>query len=118
MTHPRSHSWGRRGRLPNINMSIKPGSVSHGASQVVLEVNNPSASAGDTRDTGLTPDSGRSPGGGNGNPLQYSCLENPMDRGAWQAMVYRVAKSRTRLKQLSMHACICVSYTVTPLLPP
>ena len=43
------------------------------------------------------PGSGRSSGGGHGNPLQYSCLENPMDRGAWQAMVYRVAKSRTRV---------------------
>ena len=45
-----------------------------------------------------------SPGGGHGNPLQYSCLENPMDRGAWQAMVQRVAKSQIRLKQLSKHA--------------
>ena len=46
------------------------------------------------------------PGGGNGNPLQYSCLENPVDRGAWWAAVHRVAQSRTRLKRLSMHACI------------
>ena len=45
-------------------------------------------------------------GEGNGNPLQYSCLENPVDRGAWWAAVHRVAQSRTRLKQLSMHACI------------
>ena len=45
-------------------------------------------------------------GGGNGNPLQYSCLENPVDRGAWRAAVHRVAQSRTRLKRLSMHACI------------
>ena len=44
---------------------------------------------------------GRSPGGGHGDPLQYSCLENPMDRGAWLATVYRVAKSQTQLKQLS-----------------
>ena len=57
MTRPRSHSWGRRGRLPNINMSIKPGSVFHGASQVVLEVNNRPASAGDTRETGSIPGS-------------------------------------------------------------
>ena len=48
----------------------------------------------------------RSLGEGNGNPLQYSCLENPVDRGAWWAAVHRVAKSRTRLKRLSMHACI------------
>ena len=49
------------------------------------------------------PGSGRSPGGGNGNPLQYSCLGNPMDRGAWQATVQRVAKSQTRLQQLSTY---------------
>ena len=52
-------------------------------------------SACNTRDAGLIPGSGRSPGGGHGNPLQYSCLENPMDRGAWQATVHGVAKSRT-----------------------
>ena len=51
--------------------------------------------AGDLRDTGSVPELGRSPGGGHGNPLQYSCLENPMDRGAWWATVRRVAKSRT-----------------------
>ena len=53
---------------------------------------------------GLIPGSGRSPGGGNGNPLQYSCLENSMDREAWWATVHGVIKSGTRLKQLSMHA--------------
>ena len=52
------------------------------ASQVVLMVKNLPASAGDVRDVGLIPGSGRSPGGGHGNPLQYSCLENPMDRAA------------------------------------
>ena len=62
---------------------------------------NPPASAGDTRDAGWIPGSERSPGGGNGNPLQYSCLGNPMDRGDWQAAVQRVTKSRT---QLSIHA--------------
>ena len=46
-------------------------------------------------DVGLIPGSGRSPGGGNGSPLQYSCLENPMDRGAQRAVIHRVAKSRT-----------------------
>ena len=56
------------------------------------------ASAGDVGDVGLTPGSGRSPGEGRGNPLQYSCLENPMDRGAWQATVHRVAKSWTQIK--------------------
>ena len=54
-----------------------------GASQVALVVENPPANIGDIRDSGLIPGSGRSPGGGHGNPLQCSCLENPMDRGAW-----------------------------------
>ena len=54
--------------------------------------------AGDIRDVGLIPRSRRSPGGGHGNPLQYSCLENPMDRGAWQATVHSFSKSWTRLK--------------------
>ena len=57
--------------------------------------------AGDAGDSGLTPGSGRSPGGGNGNPPHYSCLENPMDRGTWRAKVHGFAKSRT---QLSMYA--------------
>ena len=53
------------------------------------------ANARDIRDMGSVPGSGRCPGGGNGNPLQYSCLENSMDRGAWWATVHRVAKSQT-----------------------
>ena len=61
------------------------------ASQVVLVVKNPRANAGDVREPGSIPALGRSPGGGHGNPLQYSCLENPMDRGAWQAVAHRVA---------------------------
>ena len=61
-------------------------------------VKNLLANAGDIRNAGLIPGSGRFPGEGNGNPLQYSCLENPMDRGAWRATVHRVAKSQTRLK--------------------
>ena len=65
------------------------------------EGKNPSANAGDARDVGLIPGSGRSPGGGNDNPLQYSCLENPMDRGVWQATVHRVTKSWTQLNLLS-----------------
>ena len=56
-------------------------------------VKNPPANAGDARDAGLIPGSGRSPGVGNRSPLQYSCLENPMDRGAWQAAVHGVAES-------------------------
>ena len=57
---------------------------------MVLVVKNPPVNAGDVRDAGSVPELGRSPGGGHGNPLQYSCLENPMDRGAQQATVYRV----------------------------
>ena len=71
---------------------------------VALAVKDPPADAGNARDVGLIPGSGRSPGGGHGNPLQYSSLENPMDRGAWWATVHGVAKSQTRLEQLSMHA--------------
>ena len=65
-------------------------------------VRNSPANAGDTRDTGLIPGLGRSLGVGNGNPLQYYCLENSMDREAWRAVVYGVTKSRT---QLNTHVC-------------
>ena len=65
------------------------------ASQVALVVKNPPANAGDIRDMGSIPGSGRSPGEGHGNPLQYSCLENPMDRGVWWATVHGVTKSWT-----------------------
>ena len=58
-------------------------------------VKNPPANAGDKRDKRLIPGWGRSPGGGHGKALQYSCLENPMDRGAWRATVHRVAESDT-----------------------
>ena len=63
------------------------------ASQVALVVKNLPANAGDKREVGLIPGSGRSLGGGHGNPLQYSCLKNHMERGAWQATVHRVAGS-------------------------
>ena len=62
-------------------------------------VKNLPANAGDLRGMGYIPGLGRSPGGGHGSLLQYSCLENPMDRGAWWATVHQVAKSRTLLKQ-------------------
>ena len=68
------------------------------ASQVVIAVKNPPANARDGRNMDSTPGSGRSPGGGHDNPLQYSCLENSMDRRAWQATVYSVTKSQTRLR--------------------
>ena len=61
-------------------------------------VKNPSVNAGDVRDTGLIPRSGRSPGEGYDNPLQYSCLENPMERGIWQSTVHGAAQSQTQLK--------------------
>ena len=64
---------------------------------MALVVKNPPANAGDIRDASLIHGSERFPGGGNGNPLQYSCLENPMDGGACQATVYRVAKIQTQL---------------------
>ena len=67
----------------------------HWASHVMLVIKNPPTNAGDIRDTISIPGSGRSPGGGHGNPLQHSCLENPMNRGAWGAMVHLVAKSQT-----------------------
>ena len=65
---------------------------------------NPPVNAGDITDMGSVPGLERSPGGGHGNPLQYSCLESPMDEGAWQATVHRVVKSWTRLKRRSTHA--------------
>ena len=64
---------------------------------MVLAVKNLLANVGDIRDASLIPGSGRSPEGGNGNPLQYSCLENPMDREAWQATVHGVTKSQKQL---------------------
>ena len=85
-------------------------------------VKNLPVNAGDVRDAGSIPGSGRSPGGGHGNPLRYSCLENPMDRGAWQAILHRLVKSWIQLKRLSIHACIltadsccCVAETNTTL---
>ena len=68
------------------------------------------ASAYNTGDPGSIPGSGRSPGEGNGNPLQYSCPENLMDRGAWRDTVERDTNSRTQLKQLNMHACMVMSF--------
>ena len=74
------------------------------SSQVALVVKKPPASAGDVREASLIPGLGRGPGGGHGNPFQYSCLENPMDRDAWQVLVGRVTRSCTQLKWLSTHA--------------
>ena len=71
---------------------------------MALVVKNPPASAGDAGDSGSVPGLGRSPGGGHSNLLQYSCLENPMNRGVWWATVHRVTKSCTRLEGLSVRA--------------
>ena len=73
---------------------------------MALVVNNPPATEEGVRDVDLIPweELGRSPRGSHGNPLQYSCLENPMDRGAWRATIHKVTQSQTPLKQLSMHA--------------
>ena len=78
-----------------------------GASQVALDINNLPANVGDERDKGLIPRSKRSPAGEHGNKLQYSCLENLMDRGAYGSTVHKVARSWTQMKQLLMHTCNC-----------
>ena len=77
------------------------------ASQVALVVKNLPANAGDARDVGSIPELRRSPGVGNGNPLQYSCLENAMDSGAWQARVHGVTKSWTQLSDGAHTAHMC-----------
>ena len=66
-------------------------------------VKNPPSNAGDPGDAGLIPGLGKSSAGGNGTPLQYSCLENPTDRGAWQDTVYGVTKSQTQLSNQNAH---------------
>ena len=99
------------------SLSIYP-SYSHSlsiyppASQAVLVVKNPPTNTRKVRDTGLIPGSGRSPGEGHGNPVQYSFLENPMDRGAWRAMVSRAIKSRARLKRLSTAQYIYLTISI------
>ena len=72
-------------------------------SQVALLVKNPLANAADVTDTGLIPGSGGSPGGGHRNPLQYSCLENSMDGGAWWATVHGVSNIQTQLSDLTFN---------------
>ena len=82
-----------------------------GDSQVVLVVTNLPANAGDAGDAGLIPRLGRSPGEGNANPLQYSCLENLTDRGAWQAVIHGATKSRTGLSDFT---CCCCCFQIFP----
>ena len=81
---------GEVNRVPLTEMEFPGGSDGKGSA---CSAENPSS----------IPGSGRSPGEGNGNPLQYSCLENPMDRGGWRAIVHRVTKSRTRLSDFHRH---------------
>ena len=84
----------------------------------MLVIKNSFYNVEDVRDMGLIAGLGRAPRGGHCNPLQYLCLENPMDRGAWWATVHRVTKSWTRLKQLSMHALIALLFLVLTWKPP
>ena len=80
---------------------------------MALAVKNPPANAGDIGDAGLIPGLGRSSGGGDGNPLPYSCLENPLDRDVWLAIAHSVPKSWTQLKQLSIHTLTCAREEMT-----
>ena len=80
-------------------------------------IKNLPANAGDARYLGSIPGLGRSPAGGDGNPPQYSCLGNPMDRGAWRATVHGVAKSRTRLSLHAYHDIERLNYVTLDNLP-
>ena len=91
--HSHSALWGVEGRPRNLCSVL---TLSR-ASQLAPVIKSLTANAGDLRDMGSIPGSGKFTGGGHGNPLQYSCLENPMDRGAWWATVHWVTKSRTPL---------------------
>ena len=88
-------------QILNLGPTVSNHGLRNQGFPVALVVKNLPADAGDIRDAGLIPGSGRSSGGGHGNPLQYSCMENPMDRGAWRATVHGVTKRWTQLKQLS-----------------
>ena len=81
-------------------------------------VKNLPANSGDIKDAGLTPVSGRFPGERNGNTLQYSYLEYPMDRGAWRATVHGIAKSQIWLKRLRMHTCTPMNFGGTKTFSP
>ena len=106
-TDPTSRASGRNTAL--LRPWLQPRLLTSGVSLVAEMVKNPPANAGDL---GSTPGSGRSPGGGHGNPLQNSCLENPMDRGAWRATVHGVTKSQTWLSDYSsdLHKCKIISW--------
>ena len=116
-THETAGSWGQGARIPFGEgggsqlpwlWKTEKGDICFELKRNGSVVKNPPANAGDTQDVGSIPGSGRSPGEGNGNPLQYSCLGNSMDRGAWQATVYGVTKSWT---WLSDWACTHIEIT-------
>ena len=83
------------------------------ASQVVPVVKNPAANAGDARDVGSIPGSGKSPGGANGNPLQYSCLGSPMDRGSWGTTVHGVTVGHNLGTKQQQHGLVSFCYVST-----
>ena len=100
--HPKGFEkyWSSPGILLNLFSEPPTGSEGFSGGSVVK---NPPANAGDTRDAGLIPGLGRSPGEGNGNPLQYSCLNNSMDRGVWWATVHGIPKNQTQLNHHHHH---------------
>ena len=87
---------------PSTKVKETKSKINKWASQVALLVKNLPANAEDIKDEGSIPGLGRYPGEGHGNPLQYSCLENSMNRGAWWAIIHRVANNQTRLKRFSI----------------
>ena len=89
--------WGSRRDYSTLR-KFTQGVLDHSRKKVALVVKHPPANAGDLRDMGSIPGLGRSPGGGHGNPLQKSCLENPMDRETWQFIVHWVSKRWTQRK--------------------
>ena len=103
---PASHQW----RVGSVSSSSSFWSLLSPMSNLgcvgCTVVKNPPANAGYIRDVGSIPGLGRSLGGGHGDPLQYPCLENPMDRAAWWAAVHKFTKSQTQLKWLNTHTCI------------
>ena len=107
----KNYSWWRGSEgCWNDSKGLRVYKLSWWVSQVALAVKNPFVNAGELRDTGLIPGSGRSPGGEHGNPLQYSCLENPMDRGAWMSKSVgsqRIGHDWCNLAHASRSFCSC-----------
>ena len=114
LTKPRrqircSESWrGMEAREADFALGLHPGSLFQGTQNWLQALHKSEKN----QKIGLIPGSERFPGGGHGDPLQHSFLDNPMDRGAWQAIVHRVAKSQTQLKWLSTHTLKNVSLSV------